>query len=467
MSRDSNSTPSSPPLRSGTSSTPPLKSAAATFNKPLASLSRSSSLHSTKPPSRLSSALVSRANTPSPVLHHTSTSSGASSRSNSINRKRAPAPDSPLSLLLNVPKVPTSANPTPEVSKATAEGSFKQLPFGHDTGLRDKRLLGPMGPISRSSTPVNELDLDPRLTITTNKNALPLSQMNHDRLQDRFFNPSGLSDSHASGDTSVVSANDDSDSGASSGRENEDLLFATSKNLNLVLELSIDGLIRHLSKNWEEIVGTSVSDLINQPVSKIVCGDENDKHVFMRATEVMKTDESSYRVRFVTQKPKGFVSRHSSRNVSTQNLAALNSNNGLTLSFNKSNTDLASIHSSYSDLRLSTLNYPARERSYSVNSASPTSTPHPEGNLSTFSDHASAYPLAEWLPERVKSPMQEDDLDNFLEMEGQGVLIYDHSSGEPSHVSIMDCQIRHFFFLFFTNRYRPCGLLGRTRHQNH
>lgn len=41
----------------------------------------------------------------------------------------------------------------------------------------------------------------------------------------------------------------------SSGQENEDLKFATSRNENVVLELSIDGLVRHLSSNWEDVVG--------------------------------------------------------------------------------------------------------------------------------------------------------------------------------------------------------------------
>lgn len=183
---------------------------------------------------------------------------------------------------------------------------------------------------------------------------------------------------------------------------------------------------------------TSVADLINQPVSKLVCGDENDKDVFIRATEVMKTDESSYRVRFVTQRPKGFTSLHSSRNVSAHNLAALTSGSRIGFSFSHSNTDLASIHSSYSDLRLSTLNYPSQERSYSVASGSPISTPRQDSYEIPSPERSPSYHMSEWLPEEVKSPLVEaadDDIEELLEMEGQGVLIYDHTSGEPSHVS--------------------------------
>lgn len=59
-------------------------------------------------------------------------------------------------------------------------------------------------------------------------------------------------------DDQSTSENDDDDhhnddSSESSG--NEDLKFATSRNENVVLELSIDGLIRHISSNWKDIVG--------------------------------------------------------------------------------------------------------------------------------------------------------------------------------------------------------------------
>lgn len=181
-------------------------------------------------------------------------------------------------------------------------------------------------------------------------------------------------------------------------------------------------------------------ELINQPVSKIVIGDEKDKDVFVRATEVMKNDESSYRVRFVTQQPKDFTSLHSSRSVSSQSLAALASQTHMSYSPAQiiSDFDRSSIHSSYSDLRLSTLNYPTQENSFSTVSASPTATPNPETSESLSHERSLSYPLTEWKIGNDTSTHlldeAEKEKDDFLEMEGQGVLIYDNN-GEPSHVS--------------------------------
>lgn len=50
-------------------------------------------------------------------------------------------------------------------------------------------------------------------------------------------------------------SDDGSMSSGNSIEENRDLQMATSHNESIVLELDIDGLIRHLSDNWEAVVG--------------------------------------------------------------------------------------------------------------------------------------------------------------------------------------------------------------------
>jgi hypothetical protein len=251
----------------------------------------------------------------------------------------------------------------------------------------------------------------------------------------------------------------DDDSSESSG--NEDLKFATSRNENVVLELSIEGLIRHISSNWKDIVGyvlssfyipfislifiylfiylfifffsffqfltassrTSSINLLNQPVSTIVVGDENDKDVFLRATEVMKTDESSYRVRFVTKTPKRFP-----RQSSTTHLGDADQSYFPPAPF-PADIGRSSGNSSFSDLRLS--GAISRARNSSV-AASPTSTSHIE-SFSTRESHLARKWTNSETPDGSESPRTEDGL---LEMEGQGVLIYDNITGQPSHVSI-------------------------------
>lgn len=51
------------------------------------------------------------------------------------------------------------------------------------------------------------------------------------------------------------SQSDQESESSSDGIDNEDLKFATKHNENLVLELSLDGLIRYVSSNWESVVG--------------------------------------------------------------------------------------------------------------------------------------------------------------------------------------------------------------------
>ena len=163
--------------------------------------------------------------------------------------------------------------------------------------------------------------------------------------------------------------------------------------------------------------------MLNQPVSTIVVGDDNDKDVFLRATEVMKTDDSSYRVRFITRTPNRI-----SRQSSATHLGDTDQSYFSPVPFP---TDIgrSSGNSSFSDLRLSAAIPRARNSSVA---ASPTSTSHIEGFNTRESQLSRKWTNSE-TPDGLDSPSAEDGL---LEMEGQGVLIYDNITGQTSHVSI-------------------------------
>ncbi|CAM9022984.1 unnamed protein product [Wickerhamomyces anomalus] len=86
----------------------------------------------------------------------------------------------------------------------------------------------------------------------------------------------------------------------------DDLIEASAKNPSVLMELDMDGNVKHLGKAWESIIGTKVQKILNRPISNIVLGDEDDKKVFNNAISIMTTDDASYRVRFVvaTNDPK-------------------------------------------------------------------------------------------------------------------------------------------------------------------
>lgn len=79
----------------------------------------------------------------------------------------------------------------------------------------------------------------------------------------------------------------------------QDLNQASGKNPSILLELDLDGYVKHLSKAWEGVVGTSVWKIENRPISSIILGSEEDKNVFVDAIGIMMGDDESYRVRFV------------------------------------------------------------------------------------------------------------------------------------------------------------------------
>lgn len=84
-------------------------------------------------------------------------------------------------------------------------------------------------------------------------------------------------------------------------QEQIDLRIASSDNPTAVMELDMDGNVRHLSRNWERIVGTDIKKIVNKPILSFIIGnEEDDKMVFHTAIEHMIRDDGSYKVKFIT-----------------------------------------------------------------------------------------------------------------------------------------------------------------------
>ncbi|KAH3669339.1 hypothetical protein OGAPHI_001460 [Ogataea philodendri] len=78
-----------------------------------------------------------------------------------------------------------------------------------------------------------------------------------------------------------------------------DLSEITAQNPVALMELDMDCNVKFLSKIWETVVGTKLSKIVGRPLSNIIVGEIEDKQVFNRATDIMMTDDETYRVRFV------------------------------------------------------------------------------------------------------------------------------------------------------------------------
>ena len=83
--------------------------------------------------------------------------------------------------------------------------------------------------------------------------------------------------------------------------EREDLKEAAEQSLNVVLDLSLDGLVRWVSPSWKDVIGTSVESIRGKPITDILI-DGTNRSAFSDAVESMKKDDSrSQIIRFAVQ----------------------------------------------------------------------------------------------------------------------------------------------------------------------
>lgn len=142
--------------------------------------------------------------------------------------------------------------------------------------------------------------------------------------------------------------------------EREDLKEAAEHSLAVILELGLDGTIRHVSDSWEDIIGTSPKDVMGKPVAELLLGNNT---LFDDALELIKKDDSRSKIiRFAMPLgPKSHLRRRRSRRTEGEEMES---------------------------------------------------------------------PLS---PDSPQSPREEDE--QIVNLEAQGILCYDRSTGEESHVS--------------------------------
>ena len=82
--------------------------------------------------------------------------------------------------------------------------------------------------------------------------------------------------------------------------EREDLREAAEQTLNVIMDLSLEGVIRWVSPSWTDVIGTTLESVQGKPIRDILVGDNND--VFTEIVESMKKDDSrSQIIRFTVQ----------------------------------------------------------------------------------------------------------------------------------------------------------------------
>jgi serine/threonine-protein kinase RIM15 len=75
--------------------------------------------------------------------------------------------------------------------------------------------------------------------------------------------------------------------------EREDLKEAAEHSLAVIMELGLDGTIRHVSDSWEEIIGTLAKDIVGKPIADLLVG---NSQLFTDAQELIKKDDSRSRI---------------------------------------------------------------------------------------------------------------------------------------------------------------------------
>lgn len=83
--------------------------------------------------------------------------------------------------------------------------------------------------------------------------------------------------------------------------EREDLKKAAEQSINAILELGLDSKVKWVSQTWQDFTGESAAVIIGKDVTDVIEGDEN---VFAECVEAMRKDDSKSRiVRFSVKLP--------------------------------------------------------------------------------------------------------------------------------------------------------------------
>ncbi|KAK9478378.1 PAS domain-containing protein-containing protein [Lipomyces japonicus] len=192
--------------------------------------------------------------------------------------------------------------------------------------------------------------------------------------------------------------------------------WARPRHVNVILELDLDCNVIWASRSWTHVVGNDISDFIGKPISDALVGETD---VFQKATDAMLETNSSFRVRFTTARgdlSHDFDALSVSKSTSTS-YATSPRQPDFFPAFSKFSPDSQQkAHSiSLPTTRASTLNtMPTTTRHHSTPIAS--SVLHDHSNESSKSQPDSISPLSK-----------------TIELEGQGIIIFDRNSLEPCY----------------------------------
>lgn len=71
--------------------------------------------------------------------------------------------------------------------------------------------------------------------------------------------------------------------------EREDLKEAAEHSQNVILDLNLDGTIRLVSPSWQDVIGTSIDEVLGKPIADLLT---EDKSVFVDAVASIRQDDS-------------------------------------------------------------------------------------------------------------------------------------------------------------------------------
>ena len=82
--------------------------------------------------------------------------------------------------------------------------------------------------------------------------------------------------------------------------EREDLREAAEQTLNVIMDLSLEGVINWVSPSWTDVIGTTLESVQGKAIKDLLVSD--NKEVFSEIVESMKKDDSrSQIIRFSVQ----------------------------------------------------------------------------------------------------------------------------------------------------------------------
>lgn len=168
--------------------------------------------------------------------------------------------------------------------------------------------------------------------------------------------------------------------------ERQDLKEAAEHSMNVILDLGLDGRVKWVSPSWTEVVGTPMEDVEGKMMKDILL--DNSKTVFEDAVSSMKKDDSrSHIVRF--------------------------------------------------SLRMGPLSVFRKvyRRDFGPGTEWPADVGHPEGQEQ--GQHGGGQ-------QREEYEYEEDDI---LSLEGQGIMVFDRSTGGESHVSDSLFVLHHSIYM--------------------